>query len=171
MDLEINLKGNILDYIDQEELEDDIRDKINYLIKDAVMKLVDDNKEEIKQELINKLTVSILSNMELAKPIESLLFDKIVEGINNRYPKDDSFNMAYDIKLSGILTKLYNENKEVFDKCLTEKLEEAIHKYNPSNYDYIISDQVTTLLLENNNLKQQLKDVLNEKIEYILTNI
>lgn len=159
----------MLDYVDEEELKEDIKQEVRSQIKKQIETLVNDNRNDLQQKLISKIISQLLQEIDFGKELKDLLYQKIIEGIEMRYNKRDAFYITYDMNVQNIIKELYQKNKENIDNFLSEKLEEALNKYEVNNS--IFSEQITNILTSDEKYLTTLKEMLNDRLYDIIDKI
>lgn len=159
----------MLDYVDEEELQEDIRQEVRSQIKKQIEILVDDNKDELQQKLVSKIISQLLQEVDFGKELKDLLYQKIIEGIEMRYNERDAFYITYDMNVQDIIKELYQKDKENIDNFLSERLEEALNKYEVSNS--IFSEQITNIITTDEKYLTTLKEMLNDRLYDIIDKI
>jgi hypothetical protein len=165
MKLEINLNGNLLDYVDEEEIKSDIVNEVKRQIKEQVTNLIAENKTEIQERLIHKIIKEMLNETSFNKDLKELLYTKVYNGVAERYSTENDFNLRYDLDLSNKVREAYDAKKEELDEILCSKIDDTLKDYSVDNY--IISTQVANILANNEKYKDQLEELLSYRLEEI----
>lgn len=169
MKLEINLDNEILDYINEDELKRDVKYNVEVQIKEQIKSLVDENKERIQQELIYKIVQEVMNDLDFGSKLKEVLYNKIMQGIEYRYNPEDSFHIIYDVGIPDIIKDIYEKNKDIFNKNLKKKLDDALTDYKIDNY--VISKELTEILTNEEKYTDVLKQLLDDRLYEIIDKI
>ena len=74
-----------------------------------------------------------------------------------------------DLGLSDIVKQIYEENKNKYNDILKTKIDKTLKDYKVDNW--VISNQLSTILTYNPDYKQRLEELLDSRIEEILDKI
>lgn len=162
--MNIIVEGDIVDYIDENELKSDIRSQI----KNEVSNMLKNDKEV--KEIIIKEIINEIKDIQFTESIKEALREKIEQIIKEKYLNNkDTWDMEYAIGLSDKIKLLYEESKCTFDPILYNAVYNAIQNYKPDDYE--ISKFGMNLISQDeesiNKLKQIFIDRLDEIIEKI----
>lgn len=151
----------------QEEAEYQIKNEIHKQVK----ALIDENKNEIQDRLINKIIKELLENTYMSSKLKDVIYLKILQEVEERYSNKEYSNshISWDLDLPSKLKDIYNENKEELDSILSQKLDECIKNYNIENY--MLSSRIAEILTSNEKYNTILKDFLDTRIDDILDKI
>lgn len=161
--MEIEVKGNLLDYIDKDELKQEIHSQIKYQIN----KMLSDDKDV--KELIIKSIIDEVKDVNFTNTIIDMLKLKFEQIIKNEYIDGDSFHIKYDAKIPDRIHKLFEENSEVYLPILQDKLNKTVSDFIPESY--MISDIIKQLLLQDEECTSVLKESLRDRIYDIIEKI
>lgn len=131
--------------------------------------LINENKTDIQNKLVTKIVKELLDTIAFQIPLKDILFKKIADGIEKRYNDNSDFNLSYDLGLSDIVKQIYEENKNKYNDILKTKIDEVLKDYKVDNW--VISNQLSTILTYNPDYKQRLEELLDSRIEEILDKI
>lgn len=131
--------------------------------------LINENKTDIQDKLVTKIVKELLDTIAFQIPLKDTLFKKITDGIEKRYNDNSDFNLSYDLGLSDIVKQIYEENKNKYNDILKTKIDEVLKDYRVDNW--VISNQLSTILTYNPDYKQRLEELLDSRIEEILDKI
>lgn len=162
--MKIVIEGNLIDYIDENELRSDIRCQVKNEISNMLK-----NDKEVK-EIIIKEIINEIKDIQFTSSIKNALKEKIEQIIEEKYlNNNDSWNIEYAIGLSEKIKALYEESKNTFDPMLYYAIYNTIQDYKPDDYEItkigvdLISQDEEAI----NKLKQIFIDRLDEIIEKI----
>lgn len=161
--MEIVIKGDILDYIDENELKDEVRNQIRYQIGRM---LCDD--KEIKNAIVSSI-VNEVKDISFTEAIMDALKNKFTKVIYEEYIDGDNFHIKYDAKIPEKVKQLFEDNEEVYSMVLQDKIDKAINDYTPD--EYLITELATTLILKDEKCVEALKNALQERIYDIIDKI
>lgn len=161
--MDIKIEGNLLDYIDEDELKNEIRSSIKYQIS----KILSDD-AEVKKVIISSI-VNEIKDITFTKQLEDALKLKIQEIIESEYINGDSFHIKYDAKIPEKVQEIFDNNRDSYLPILTNKMEEAVRNYEPDTY--VIADITKDLLLEDESSKKILIDCLQDRLCDIIEKI
>lgn len=159
----------MLDYVDLDDVKEDIKDEVINQIKLQIKALVEEQKSNIQEQFISKLVKEVISNAELTQSLKDLIYTKAIQCINNRYDPKDDFHLCYDLGLPDILKDVYKDNQEHFDHILYDKTNNMIKNYNVDTF--IFSNRLSQMLIEDTKYQDALKDFLDTKLYEILDKI
>lgn len=131
--------------------------------------LINENKTDIQNKLVTKIVKELLDTIAFQIPLKDILFKKIADGIEKRYNDNSDFNLSYDLGLSDIVKQIYEENKNKYNDILKTKIDKTLKDYKVDNW--VISNQLSTILTYNPDYKQRLEELLDSRIEEILDKI
>ncbi len=151
----------------QEEAEYQIKNEIHKQVK----ALIDENKNEIQDRLINKIIKELLENTYMSSKLKDVIYLKILQEVEERYSNKEYSNshISWDLDLPSKLKDIYNESKEELDSILSQKLDECIKNYNIENY--MLSSRIAEILTSDEKYNTILKDFLDTRIDDILDKI
>lgn len=161
--MEIVIKGDILDYIDEDELKDEVRNQIRYQISRM---LCDD--KEVKNTIISSI-VNEVKNISFTEAIMDALKNKFTKVIYEEYINNDNFHIKYDAKIPEKIKQLFEENEEVYSIVLQNKIDKTVNNYTPDNY--LIAELAKDLILQDEKCVTALKDSFQERIYDIIDKI
>ena len=159
----------MLNYIDEEEIKEDIKYEVRSQIKKQITELVNNNRTELQEKLINKIIIELLQEIDFGKELKDLLYKKLVDGIEMRYNETDAFHITYDKNIDQIMKELYQNDKENIDNFLKARIEDALNNYKVN--DYIFSETITNILTSNEKYIAILKEMLNDRLYDIIDKI
>lgn len=159
----------MLDFVDEDEIKEDIRCEVRSQIKQQITTLIDNNKTEIQKELINKIIKELINTIDFGEGLKEVLYNKIVDGIERRYNENDAFYITYDMDIDKIIKEIYSNNKENIDNLLLNKMNDALNKYRVN--DYIFSDKLSEMITNDDKYKTTLKEMLDDRLCDILDKI
>lgn len=131
--------------------------------------LINENKTDIQDKLVTKIVKELLDTIAFQIPLKDILFKKITDEIEKRYNDNSDFNLSYDLGLSDIVKQIYEENKNKYNDILKTKIDKTLKDYKVDNW--VISNQLSTILTYNPDYKQRLEELLDSRIEEILDKI
>lgn len=162
--MRIVIEGNILDYIDEDELKDNVR----YQIKNEISNMLKNDKD-IK-EIIIKEVVNEVKDIQFSESIKQALKDKLEQIIKEDYlNEENSWNIKYDTNLSKRMNQLYEDSKSIFDPMLYKAIYNTIQDYKPENYE--ISRLGVDLISKDEEAMNKLKEIFIERLDEIIEKI
>lgn len=162
--MRIVIEGNILDYIDEDELKDNVR----YQIKNEISNMLKNDKD-IK-EIIIKEVVNEAKDIQFSESIKQALKDKLEQIIKEDYlNEENSWNIKYDTNLSKRMNQLYEDSKSIFDPMLYKAIYNTIQDYKPENYE--ISRLGVDLISKDEEAMNKLKEIFIERLDEIIEKI
>lgn len=162
--MEIVIKGDLLDYIDEEELREDVRSQVKFQLKQII------SNDGYASKMIMPLIIKEASEIELTNIMKQMLKEKIKKVIKEDYiDEEDSFKLRYDAKIPEKIQKVFEENEEAYSMIIQQKLDEVVENYKPDNY--LISELAKTLLLQDEECVNILKETLKDRIYDIIEKI
>lgn len=162
--MKIVIEGDILDYIDEDELKDNIK----YQIKSEISNILKDDKN-IK-EIIIKEVVNEIKDIQFSESIKQALKDKFEQIVIEDYLNEkNSWNIKYDTNLSKRINELYEESRSVLDPILYKAIYNAIQNYKPENYE--ISKLGVDLISKDENAVNKLKEIFIDRLDEIIEKI
>lgn len=162
--MKIVIEGNILDYIDEDELKDNVR----YQIKNEISNMLRNDKD-IK-EIIIKEVVNEVKDIQFSESIKQALKDKFEQIIKEEYlNEENSWNIKYDTNLSKRINQLYEDSKSIFDPMLYKAIYKTIQDYKPENYE--ISRLGVDLISKDEEAMNKLKEIFIERLDEIIEKI
>lgn len=162
--MKIVIEGDILDYIDEDELKDNIR----YQIKSEISNILKDDKN-IK-EIIIKEVVNEVKDIQFSESIKQALKDKFEQIVIEDYlNEENSWNVKYDTNLSKRVNELYEESRSILDPILYKAIYNAIQNYKPENYE--ISRLGVDLISKDENAINKLKEIFIDRLDEIIEKI
>lgn len=159
----------MLDFIDEDEIKEDIKYEVRSQVKQQITTLINDNKTEIQKELINKIIKELINTIDFGKELKKILYNKIIDGIERRYNENDAFYIIYDMDIDKIIKELYSNNKIDIDSLLLSKMTDALDKYKVN--DYIFSDKIAEMITSEEKYTTILKEMLDNRLCDILDKI
>lgn len=162
--MKIVIEGDILDYIDEDELKDNVR----YQIKSEISNMLKNDKD-IK-EIIIKEVVNEVKDIQFSESIKQALKDKFEQIIKEDYlNEENSWNIKYDTNLSKRMNQLYEDSKSIFDPILHKAIYNTIQNYKPENYE--ISRLGVDLISKDEEAMNKLKEIFIERLDEIIEKI
>lgn len=162
--MKIVIEGNILDYIDEDELKDNVR----YQIKNEISNMLKNDKD-IK-EIIIKEVVNEVKDIQFSESIKQALKEKFEQIIKEDYlNEENSWNIKYDTNLSKRINQLYEDSKSIFDPMLYKAIYNTIQDYKPENYE--ISRLGVDLISKDEEAMNKLKEIFIERLDEIIEKI
>lgn len=162
--MKIVIEGNLIDYIDENELKSDIR----YQIKNEISNMLKNDKEV--KEIIIKEIINEIKDIQFTNAIKDALKEKIEQIIKEKYlDNKDSWNIEYAIELSEKLKALYSESKNIFDPMLYNAIYNTIQNYKPDNYE--ITKIGVDLILQDEESINKLKEIFIDRLDEIIEKI
>lgn len=160
--MKINIEGNLLDYIDEEELKDavrnQVRNEISYILKDD---------KEVKQLIIKEIINSV-KDIQLTTEIQEALKEKMIDVVKKEYLQDN-WQVKYDTRLVDKIKEIFDNNIDTFYPIMYKAIDNAVQNYKIENYeitrlgvDLISKDEESM-----NKIKEIFVDRLDELIEKI----
>jgi hypothetical protein len=100
MAIELKITDGLADYINEEEIQEQVSESVRYILKDEINKFIQ-NDENIKNIII-KQVVSSCMNVLFNEEIINILRDKIKESIKNM----SDFDVKYACNINDIMLEL-----------------------------------------------------------------
>lgn len=121
MAIELKITDGLADYINEEEIQEQVSESVRYILKDEINKFIQNDKN-IKNIII-KQVVSSCMNVLFNEEIINILRDKIKESIKNM----SDFDVKYACNISDIMNEQFEVNieenkkyiKDVLYKCMS----------------------------------------------------
>lgn len=162
--MKIVIEGNILDYIDEDELKSDVKHQIKNEISNMLK-----NDKEVK-EIIIKEIINEIKDIQFTDSIKTILKERIEEIIKEKYlDKKNSWDIEYAIGLSDKIKSLYEESKQTFDPMLYDSIYNTIQNYKPNNYE--ITKIGVDLILQDEESISKLKEIFIDRLDEIIEKI
>lgn len=162
--MKIIIEGNLVDYIDENELKSDVRHQIKNEISNMLK-----NDKEVK-EIIIKEIINEIKDIQFTDSIKVVLKEKIEEIIKEKYlDKKNSWDIEYAIGLSDKIKSLYEESKQTFDPMLYDSIHNTIQNYKPNNYE--ITKIGVDLILQDEESISKLKEIFIDRLDEIIEKI
>lgn len=162
--MKIVIEGNLIDYIDENELKNDIR----YQIKNEISNMLKNDKEV--KEIIIKEIINEIKDIQFTDSIKIVLKERIEEIIKEKYLNSkNSWDIEYAIGLSDKIKSLYEESKQTFDPMLYDAIYNTIQNYEPSNYE--ITKIGVDLILQDEESISKLKEIFIDRLDEIIEKI
>lgn len=162
--MKIIIEGNLVDYIDENELKSDVRHQIKNEISNMLK-----NDKEVK-EIIIKEIINEIKDIQFTDSIKIILKERIEEIIKEKYlDKKNSWDIEYAIGLSDKIKSLYEESKQTFDPMLYDSIYNTIQNYKPNNYE--ITKIGVDLILQDEESISKLKEIFIDRLDEIIEKI
>ena len=162
--MKIIIEGNLVDYIDENELKSDVRHQIKNEISNMLK-----NDKEVK-EIIIKEIINEIKDIQFTDSIKIILKERIEEIIKEKYlDKKNSWDIEYAIGLSDKIKSLYEESKQTFDTMLYDSIYNTIQNYKPNNYE--ITKIGVDLILQDEESISKLKEIFIDRLDEIIEKI
>lgn len=162
--MKIIIEGNLVDYIDENELKSDVKHQIKNEISNMLK-----NDKEVK-EIIIKEIINEIKDIQFTDSIKTILKERIEEIIKEKYlDKKNSWDIEYAIGLSDKIKSLYEESKQTFDPMLYDSIHNAIRNYKPNDYE--ITKIGVDLILQDEESISKLKEIFIDRLDEIIEKI
>lgn len=162
--MKIIIEGNLVDYIDENELKSDVRHQIKNEISNMLK-----NDKEVK-EIIIKEIINEIKDIQFTDSIKIILKERVEEIIKEKYlDKKNSWDIEYAIGLSDKIKSLYEESKQTFDPMLYDSIYNTIQNYKPNNYE--ITKIGVDLILQDEESISKLKEIFIDRLDEIIEKI
>lgn len=162
--MKIIIEGNLVDYIDENELKSDVRHQIKNEISNMLK-----NDKEVK-EIIIKEIINEIKDIQFTDSIKVVLKEKIEEIIKEKYLNNkNSWDIEYAIGLSDKIKSLYEESKQTLDPMLYDVIYNAIRNYKPNDYE--ITKIGVDLILQDEESISKLKEIFIDRLDEIIEKI
>lgn len=157
------LNIDINDYISEEEIKNEIKCQI----KNCVQKICENN-EEIKKMIIRTMLDEI-RNIQIDNTLKAAVREKFNSVITEYYLNTSNHSLVYDAGITNKIKEVLDGSLSQFTPILKEKLEKDIHEYKID--DYLISDIVYDLFIEDKKCTDALKGALSEKLYKLINKL
>ena len=163
--MEIVIKGDILDFVDEYELREEVKSQIKYQIKNIFMEDAD-----IKSAVISTI-VNEVKDIKFTEEVKNKLQERFEQIVRKDYLTDETdWNIKYDTGMRDKIQKLFDENyEETYSHILKKQIDNAVNNYQPDNY--MIADVARSVMLKDEKCVEILKEALEERMLDIIEKI
>lgn len=160
--MKINIEGNLLDYIDEDELRDavrqQIRSEISYILKDD---------KEIKQLIIKEIVNSV-KDIQLTTEIQNALKEKMIDVVKKEYLQDN-WQVKYDTRLVDKIKEIFDNNIDVFYPIMYKAIDNAVQNYKIENYE--ITRLGVDLISKDEESMNKIKEIFIDRLDELIEKI
>lgn len=160
--MKINIEGNLLDYIDEDELKDavrqQIRSEISYILKDD---------KEVKQLIIKEIINSV-KDIQLTTEIQNALKEKMIDVVKKEYLQDN-WQVKYDTRLVDKIKEIFDNNIDTFYPIMYKAIDNAVQNYKIENYE--ITRLGVDLISKDEESMNKIKEIFIDRLDELIEKI
>lgn len=160
--MKINIEGNLLDYIDEDELKDavrqQIRSEISYILKDD---------KEVKQLIIKEIINSV-KDIQLTTEIQNTLKEKMIDVVKKEYLQDN-WQVKYDTRLVDKIKEIFDNNIDTFYPIMYKAIDNAVQNYKIENYE--ITRLGVDLISKDEESMNKIKEIFIDRLDELIEKI
>lgn len=160
--MKINIEGNLLDYIDEQELKENIR----YQIKKEIAHILENDKD-IKTTIIKEI-IEEVKDIQLTTEIKNALKEKIIDIIKKEYLQD-KWQVKYEIGLTDKVKEIFDNNLETFNPIIYKAIDNALQDYKVENYE--LTRIGVDLIMKDEESINKIKEIFIDRLDEILEKI
>lgn len=160
--MKINIEGNLLDYIDEQELKENIR----YQIKKEIAHILENDKD-IKTTIIKEI-IEEVKDIQLTTEIKNALKEKIIDIIKKEYLQD-KWQVKYEIGLTDKVKEIFDNNSETFNPIIYKAIDNALQDYKVENYE--LTRIGVDLIMKDEESINKIKEIFIDRLDEILEKI
>ena len=160
--MKINIEGNLLDYIDEQELKENIR----YQIKKEIAHILENDKD-IKTTIIKEI-IEEVKDIQLTTEIKNALKEKIIDIIKKEYLQD-KWQVKYEIGLTDKVKEIFDNNSGTFNPIIYKAIDNALQDYKVENYE--LTRIGVDLIMKDEESINKIKEIFIDRLDEILEKI
>lgn len=163
--MEIVIKGDLLDFIDEYELREDVKRQIKRQIENIFT-----SDSEVKSAVISTILKQV-EDMKFTKEVEEKLKERFEKIVRKDYLEEETdWNIKYDTGMKDKVKELFDKNYDSqYASILKESIDKQVNEYQLDSNT--IADAAVKLLLKDEKCVQILQESLQERIYDLLEKI
>lgn len=163
--MEIVIKGDLLDFVDEYELREDVKCQIKRQIENIFT-----SDSEVKSAVISTILKQV-EDMKFTKEVEEKLKERFEKIVRKDYLEEETdWNIKYDTGMRDKVKELFDKNYDSqYASILKESIDKQVNEYQLDSST--IADAAVKLLLKDEKCVQILQESLQEKIYDLLEKI
>lgn len=163
--MEIVIKGDLLDFVDEYELREDVRCQIKRQIENIFT-----SDSEVKSAVISTILKQV-EDMKFTKEVEEKLKERFEKIVRKDYLEEETdWNIKYDTGMRDKVKELFDKNYDSqYASILKESIDKQVNEYQLDSST--IADAAVKLLLKDEKCVQILQESLQERIYDLLEKI
>lgn len=163
--MEIVIKGDLLDFVDEYELREDVKCQIKRQIENIFT-----SDSEVKSAVISTILKQV-EDMKFTKEVEEKLKERFEKIVRKDYLEEETdWNIKYDTGMRDKVKELFDKNYDSqYASILKESIDKQVNEYQLDSS--IIADAAVKLLLKDEKCVQILQESLQERIYDLLEKI
>lgn len=163
--MEIVIKGDLLDFVDEYELREDVKCQIRRQIKNIFT-----SDSEVKSAVISTILKQV-EDMKFTKEVEEKLKERFEKIVRKEYLEEETdWNIKYDTGMRDKVKELFDKNYDSqYASILKKSIDKQVNEYQLDNST--IADAAVELLLKDEKCVQILQESLQERIYDLLEKI
>ena len=163
--MEIVIKGDLLDFIDEYELREDVKCQIKRQIENIFT-----SDSEVKSAVISTILKQV-EDMKFTKEVEEKLKERFEKIVRKDYLEEETdWNIKYDTGMKDKVKELFDKNYDSqYASILKESIDKQVNEYQLDSNT--IADAAVKLLLKDEKCVQILQESLQERIYDLLEKI
>ena len=163
--MEIVIKGDLLDFVDEYELREDVKCQIRRQIENIFT-----SDSEVKSAVISTILKQV-EDMKFTKEVEEKLKERFEKIVRKEYLEEETdWNIKYDTGMRDKVKELFDKNYDSqYASILKKSIDKQVNEYQLDNST--IADAAVELLLKDEKCVQILQESLQERIYDLLEKI
>lgn len=163
--MEIVIKGDLLDFVDEYELREDVKCQIKRQIENIFT-----SDSEVKSAVISTILKQV-EDMKFTKEVEEKLKERFEKIVRKDYLEEETdWNIKYDTGMRDKVKELFDKNYDSqYASILKESIDKQVNEYQLDSST--IADAAVKLLLKDEKCVQILQESLQERIYDLLEKI
>ncbi len=163
--MEIVIKGDLLDFVDEYELREDVKCQIKRQIENIFT-----SDSEVKSAVISTILKQV-GDMKFTKEVEEKLKERFEKIVRKDYLEEETdWNIKYDTGMRDKVKELFDKNYDSqYASILKESIDKQVNEYQLDSST--IADAAVKLLLKDEKCVQILQESLQERIYDLLEKI
>lgn len=163
--MEIVIKGDLLDFVDEYELREDVKCQIKRQIENIFT-----SDSEVKGAVISTILKQV-EDMKFTKEVEEKLKERFEKIVRKDYLEEETdWNIKYDTGMRDKVKELFDKNYDSqYASILKESIDKQVNEYQLDSST--IADAAVKLLLNDEKCVQILQESLQERIYDLLEKI
>lgn len=163
--MEIVIKGDLLDFVDEYELREDVKCQIKRQIENIFT-----SDSEVKGAVISTILKQV-EDMKFTKEVEEKLKERFEKIVRKDYLEEETdWNIKYDTGMRDKVKELFDKNYDSqYASILKESIDKQVNEYQLDSST--IADAAVKLLLKDEKCVQILQESLQERIYDLLEKI
>lgn len=163
--MEIVIKGDLLDFVDEYELREDVKCQIRRQIENIFT-----SDSEVKSAVISTILKQV-EDMKFTKEVEEKLKERFEKIVRKDYLEEEAdWNIKYDTGMRDKVKELFDKNYDSqYASILKKSIDKQVNEYQLDNST--IADAAVELLLKDEKCVQILQESLQERIYDLLEKI